>query len=165
MNRKNRVVEWKKWEKNNQDVSVPDIAAKEFNEGYDLETSLAASFESRFCKLKAIFTFSLLCASLAVHPGGCRYRLSWWRRNNAFWCGCPYHGGGNHLAPGYLPFRRKCGCCNYSYIHRFREGPAGKAGCPSPALCRRNGRKKRTNIFLYKKKKKSLKCEKKYSGK
>lgn len=56
---------------------MPDITAKEFNEGHDLETSLVAGFEKRFYKLKAIVTFSVLCASLAVHPGGCRYRLSW----------------------------------------------------------------------------------------
>ena len=54
---------------------MSDIGAEEFNEGHDLETSLVVGFERRFCKLKAKFTFSVLCASLAVHPGG--YRLSW----------------------------------------------------------------------------------------
>lgn len=53
---------------------MPDIAAEEFHGGHGLKTSLAAGFEGRSHKPKAIVTVPILCASSAVRPDGCRCR-------------------------------------------------------------------------------------------
>ena len=45
MKRKMVAVKRKKQEEDNQDDSVPDTAAKEFNGGHGLKTSLTAGFE------------------------------------------------------------------------------------------------------------------------
>lgn len=54
----------KKCEENNQNGSVPDSVAKEFNGGHDFKTSLMAGFERGFRKIPKLSLRFLLCAFL-----------------------------------------------------------------------------------------------------
>lgn len=57
MKRKRGAVKRKKQEEDNQDNSMPDIAAKEFNGGHGLKTSLMAGFEKILYGKSCIYVF------------------------------------------------------------------------------------------------------------
>lgn len=128
---------------------MPDTAAKGYYEGYGFKTSHMAGFEKELVRAGSYIYFSCFACFFNRASRWMQMQIIIVKKEYRFWCGCPCHEDGNHLTPGYLPFRRKCGYCRFPYTPPFPAGQGYRGGCSSPVLYRRSVHKGRKNIFPY----------------